>query len=152
MPQAEFWISDWIFRISSKIWSGWGYILLKCGWNINIAVVGAIGWIVNFGGWIWILLKNLVRMMYKSSWFVEVTFLWFFILLKHKFLIEYSKSPESFRMIYKTFYVGWFYWMRSHFPKMWLKHKYGHSRCHRLNFKFLIGYPESPENSDQDDI
>ena len=43
-------------------------------------------------------------------------------------------------------------WCRSYFPKMWLKHKSIYNRCYGLNFKFLIGYLESPENSDPDDI
>jgi len=43
-------------------------------------------------------------------------------------------------------------WCRSYFPEMWLKHKSIYNRCYGLNFKFLIGYSESPENSDPDDI
>src|SRR6266404_6362760 len=43
-------------------------------------------------------------------------------------------------------------WCRSHFPEMWLKHKSIYNRCYRLNFKFLIGYSESPRKIDPDDI
>ena len=119
----------------------------------------AIGWIWDFWLQIQNLLKNWVRMMYRSSWLVEVTFSWNVAETQiwpqqvplTKFEISDFRSRFSSK-IRSGWYITLPIWVWSKFFKMWLTHKSSYSRCHRLNFKFLIGYSESPENSGQDDI
>ena len=145
-------------------WDPWLYSMIHSWTSMNLfnrymLNMNATGWIWNFWVWIQNLLENLVQMIYRSSWLVEVKCSWNMaktqIWLYYMLLIEFWISDFRFRTS-SRFPSGWYidhpYWMRSHFPKMWLKHKYGHSRCHRLNFEFLIGYSESPRKSGQDDV
>ena len=84
MPRMKYWFSDFRFRIPVKIWSRW-YINQHDWWEVHFPRTGAKNtqiWlymmsqsgILNFWLQIQNLCENTVRMIYRSTWLVEVNF------------------------------------------------------------------------------